>query len=92
LFEFLISKLAEFGRRADHNGTAVRTAVLVAEIVFVAQEILGQEDVRGRATASAKAGCSLRRSIVRTFTPKKDATSSSVHCSAQSFSTCSKSI
>jgi hypothetical protein len=46
LSEFFINRFAEFGRRTDHYRTAVRTAVLVAEVILIAPDILGQDNIR----------------------------------------------
>src|SRR5579864_432259 len=48
LFEFFIAKLGEFGCGTNHDRTAVRTSVLVGEIILVAEQILGQENIRRR--------------------------------------------
>src|SRR6266699_262227 len=48
LFEFVMGKLTKFWCRADHDRPTTRATVLVAEVILVAQKILGQEDVRRR--------------------------------------------
>src|SRR4029434_6573751 len=46
-FEFFIGQFGEVRPRFDSNGRPARTAVLVAEVVFVTQQILGKEDGGG---------------------------------------------
>src|SRR5258708_2694283 len=48
LFEFFIGKFAELRRGTDYDRTAVRATVFVAEIILVAQKILGQKNVGRR--------------------------------------------
>src|SRR5262249_50059863 len=50
LLEFVICQSVELWCRTDHDRTAIRAAMLVAEVVFVAQEVLGEENVGRRIT------------------------------------------
>src|ERR1700674_2469542 len=55
LLEFFIGQFRKFGRGTDYDGTASGTTVFVAEVILVAQKILGQENVGRRVSLVGQA-------------------------------------